>query len=84
MAIGDMQIVSMRPFSRTRMGGIGDAINVAARLMSVAGPNEIVVSNSFYHELDEESQGAFQETEPVEARNVGRIKGWRSTWNQPM
>jgi adenylate cyclase len=84
MAIGDMQIVSMRPFSRTRMGGIGDAINVAARLMSAAGPNEIVVSNSFYHELDEEAQGAFQETEPVEARNVGRIKAWRSTWNQPM
>jgi adenylate cyclase len=82
MAIGDLQIVSMRPFSRTRMGGIGDAINVAARLMSVAGPNEIVVSNSFYNELDEEAQGAFLETEPVEARNVGRIKAWRSSWHQ--
>jgi class 3 adenylate cyclase len=80
MAIGDLQLVSLRPFSRTRMGGIGDAINVAARLMSVAGPGEIVVSNAFYNELDEEAQGAFQEIEPVEARNVGRIKAWRLTW----
>jgi class 3 adenylate cyclase len=82
MAIGDLQIVSLRPFSRTRMGAIGDAINVAARLMSAAGPNEIVVSNAFYNELDEDAQGAFQETEPVEARNVGRIKAWRLAWHQ--
>jgi class 3 adenylate cyclase len=82
MAIGDLQIVSLRPFSRTRMGAIGDAINVAARLMAVAGPNEIVVSNALYNELDEEAQGAFEETEPVEARNIGRIKAWRSSWHQ--
>ncbi len=77
LAIGDLQVVSLRPFSRMHMGAIGDPINVAARLLAAAGPSEIVVSNSFYHELDEESQPAFQETEPLEARNVGRIRAWR-------
>jgi class 3 adenylate cyclase len=77
MALGDLQIVSLRPFSRTHMGAIGDTINVAARLTASAGPSEIVVSNSFYYELDEEGQAGFQETEPLEARNVGRIKAWK-------
>jgi class 3 adenylate cyclase len=77
MAIGDLQMVALRPFSRTHMGAIGDPINVAARLMGVAGASEIVVSNSFYHALGEQSQAAFHETETLEAHNVGRIKGWK-------
>lgn len=77
MAIGDLQIVSLRPFGRSDMGAIGDCINVAARLMSVAVSGEIVATNSFVQELDEESQAGFREIEPVEARNVGRIKAWK-------
>jgi class 3 adenylate cyclase len=77
MALGDLQIVSLRPFSRTHMGAIGDTINVAARLTACAGPSEIVVSNSFYYELEEAAQAGFQETEPLQARNVGRIKAWK-------
>jgi class 3 adenylate cyclase len=76
MAIGDLQIVSLRSFSRTHMGAIGDTINVAARLTASAGPSEIVVSNSFFNDLDEEQAG-FQETEPLAARNVGLIKAWK-------
>ncbi|QEL21075.1 adenylate/guanylate cyclase domain-containing protein [Limnoglobus roseus] len=77
LAIGDLQIVSLRPFGRTHVGAIGDCINVAARLMSTAGPGEVAASNSFLQSLDEETQGQFQEVEPVEARNVGRIKAWK-------
>lgn len=77
MAVGDLQIVSLRPFSRTHQGAIGDCINVAARLMSTAGPSEVVVSNSFHRQLPEEVQGDFREVEPIEARNVGRIKAWK-------
>ena len=72
-----MEIVSLRPFSRTHMGAIGDSINVAARLMTAAGPGEIVISNSFYQQLPASLQAECSELDPVEARNVGRIKAWK-------
>jgi class 3 adenylate cyclase len=77
MAVGDLQVVSLRPASRTHIGLIGDPINVAARLMAAAGPSEIVISNALYNELDEESQAAFLDWETLEAHNVGRIKAWK-------
>lgn len=77
LAMGDLQIVSLRPFSRTHVGAVGDCINVAARLMGLAGPSEIVVSNSFHQALDEADKSCFQEQEPVEAKNIGRIKAWK-------
>ena len=52
MAIGDLQVMSLRPFSRAHMGCIGDSINMAARLMNVAGADDIVVSNMLYQRLD--------------------------------
>lgn len=42
--------------------------------MSTAGESEAVVSNSFYQRMPEEIQGRFSESEPVEARNIGRWK----------
>jgi class 3 adenylate cyclase len=77
MAIGDLSILSLRPFSRAHMGAIADSINTAARLSSNAGPDEIVVSNALFQKLAEESQSLFTEMNPVEARNIGRIKAWR-------
>jgi class 3 adenylate cyclase len=77
MAVGELQIVSLRPFTRVHMGAVGDCINVAARLMSTATEGEIAVSNSYYQLLSEEAQTVFKEMEPVEARNVGRIKAWK-------
>lgn len=77
MAVGELEIVSLRPFSRTHMGAIGDCINVAARLMACAGQGEIAVSNSYHQLLPEVMQGDFQELDAVEARNVGRIKAWK-------
>jgi class 3 adenylate cyclase len=77
MAQGDVQIVSLRPFSRAHVGAIGDAMHVATQLLAHAGPSEIAVSNAFYRGLGEEAKGLFVETGPVEARNVGRIKAWK-------
>ncbi len=77
LTIGDIEILSLRPFSRTRVGAVSDSINLAARLLSAASAGQIVVSNSFFHKLDEFTQEAFEELEPLDARNVGRIKAWK-------
>jgi class 3 adenylate cyclase len=77
VALGDLQIVSLRPFSRLHVGAIGDCINVASRLLTLAGPGEVVLSNAFYQKLDERSQARCAEVEPVDARNVGRIRAWK-------
>ena len=36
IALGDLQVLSLRPLSRTHMGVIGDSINLAARLNTVS------------------------------------------------
>lgn len=77
MAIGNLNMLSLRPFSRTHMGAIADSINTAARLSSAAAPDEIVVSNALFQKLNEESQASFEEMAPVEARNIGRIRAWK-------
>jgi class 3 adenylate cyclase len=76
IALGDLQLLSLRPFSRTYIGAVGDVINMAARLSSSAEPGQIVVSNLIYRALSGEVQKRLRETEPVEAKNVGIIKAW--------
>ena len=77
MAMGDLQLMAVRPFSRINMGLVGDSINVAARLTASAGSGEVVVSNTLYRQLDPQTVGGFQEMPPIEAKNVGRIRAWR-------
>jgi adenylate cyclase len=77
MAMGDLEIMSLRPFGRAHMGAIGDCINMSARLCGVAGPSEVVVSNTLYQQLGRSAQARFAEIEPVDARNVGRIRAWK-------
>ena len=43
-----------------------------------AACDEIVVSNSLYAKLNPRWQPEFSEIEPIDAKNVGRIVGWRS------
>ncbi len=76
IALGDLQLLSLRPFSRTYIGVVGDAINMAARLSAAAEPGQIVVSNLVYRDLSRDTQKMLRETEPIEAKNVGRIKAW--------
>ncbi len=77
MAMGDINLMPLRPFSRTTMGAIGECINVAARLTAEAGPHEMVISNALYRRLPESLQQSLIEADAVEARNIGRIQGWR-------
>ena len=77
MAVGEVQMLSLRPFSRTHMGAVAQAMNLAARLTSVAGPGEIVVSNLLHQALPDPGRFAFTELDPVEAKNIGRVRAWK-------
>jgi class 3 adenylate cyclase len=77
MALGEVQVLSLRPFSRTHMGAVADAMNLCARLNAVSGPGEIVASNLLYQALPDAERRAFTELDPVEAKNIGRVKAWR-------
>jgi class 3 adenylate cyclase len=77
MALGDLNVLSQRPFGRAHMAVIGESVNLASRLTNVAGPGEIVVSNALLNAFPEAWHSKFMELEPVEAHNMGRIKAWR-------
>jgi class 3 adenylate cyclase len=77
IAVGDLQIVSLRPFSRTHIGALGDCINLAARLMSLAGQNEIVATTGVHRQLREADQQRFVRADAVELKNVGKIQAWK-------
>jgi serine/threonine protein kinase/class 3 adenylate cyclase len=78
MALGDLQVVSLRPFSRMHLGVVGDPLKVAQRLLPGAGPDQIAVSNSFYQALPENEKDAFREMQSTEDRSLGRIRAWKS------
>lgn len=77
MAMGDVQIVYLRPCGRTRIGAVSDSVNMAARILNYASSGEIVVSNTYYQGLDEVTQADFEELEGIDARNIGKINAWK-------
>ena len=79
IGMGDLNLMGLRAFSNSHVGFIGDAINMTARLMAAAGPSEIVASNSVYQDMPYYLQEPFDLLEPVEAKNMGMIKCWRTT-----
>jgi class 3 adenylate cyclase len=79
LAMGDLDLMPFRPFSRTHLGFMGEPLNLAARLMSEATADQAVATNTFYMATDDTLRRAFEAIAPVEAKNVGRIQGWRTT-----
>ena len=79
VGMGPLGLLSWRPFSRTHVGFIGEPLNLAARLMSEAKADQIIATNTFYSALDPDARALFEETGAIEAKNVGRIQGWRTT-----
>jgi class 3 adenylate cyclase len=77
IAMGSLNLMPLRPFARSHIGFIGDALNMTARLMAEAGPSEMVVSNMFYQALDDDTQAEFTENTPIDAKNVGMLRSWR-------
>ena len=77
LALGDLQVLSLRPLSRTHMGVIGGSINLAARLNGVAGCDDIVVSNMLHQRLPDDVRAEFLELAPIDAKNIGRVRAWK-------
>jgi class 3 adenylate cyclase len=78
--MGDVQVVSLRPFGRAHFGAVSDAINMAARLLASAGASEVLASNSVYQRLTPSYQKVFSPVEPLDARNMGRINAWKTSF----
>ena len=83
ICMGAIQVVSLRPFSRAHISGIGEVINLASRLLADAGPSQIVASNTYYQALAPRYQAVFREAAPVEAKNIGTIQAWRADLSDP-
>jgi class 3 adenylate cyclase len=79
IGMGPLGLLAWRPFSRTHVGFIGEPLNLAARLMGEATSGQIIATNTFYSQLDADRRRLFEEVGAVEAKNVGRIQGWRTT-----
>jgi class 3 adenylate cyclase len=77
MTQGDLQVISFRPFSRTHVGAVGDAINLSDRLNGMSGTGEIVMSNSLYQRLPDPCRAEFAEMEVIDARNLGQVRAWK-------
>jgi class 3 adenylate cyclase len=76
IAMGDVSLMPLRAFSTAHHGFIGDALNMAARLMAAAGPSDALVSNGFYQALSADGRKGFKPVDPVDGRNVGLIQCW--------
>jgi len=79
VGMGPLGLLAWRPFSRTHVGFIGEPLNLAARLMGEAKADEIIATNTYYSALESDQRSLFEEVGAIEAKNVGRIQGWRTT-----
>jgi class 3 adenylate cyclase len=79
VAMGDLDLLPFRPFSRTHLGFLGEPLNLATRLTAEATADQLVATNTFYTAIDDAWRPAFEAIGPVEAKNVGRIQAWRTT-----
>jgi class 3 adenylate cyclase len=76
MAIGRVQLVSMRPLDYARLQTIGDCLQICSRLLPLAGPGQIVISNMLRHALQNLDYD-FTALPPFEAKNIGTLQPWR-------
>jgi class 3 adenylate cyclase len=77
IGMGEVNLMPLRAFSGAHHGFIGDALNMTARLMSAAGPSDVLASNGFFQALSPGSRKAFKPVDPVDGKNVGLIQSWR-------
>lgn len=82
IALGDIEVVRLRPFAKNRFGLVGDCINIALGLRVASHAGEAVVNNDFFRRLDPESRARFEETNALDAKNVGRVRAFKTRFRQ--
>lgn len=57
----------------------GPVVNLASRLVNVASPGTVLVSDAFHAALEEEGEGAFDSRalRPRTLKNIGRVQVWK-------
>ena len=75
MAMGDLDLVAQRPFDSEHFGAFGDCLNIAARLLHTARPDEIVISNVLRQEIEGDDYRC-EERDKVEIKNMGVVRSW--------
>lgn len=76
LAMGRIQLVEMRPLDFGRLAAIGEPLAVVERLLPLAAPGEIVISNVLHHALEDRGH-RMEALDPVDARNLGLLQPWR-------
>jgi len=76
IASGPIVIGAVGSAERSELGVLGDSVNVAARLVSHAGPGEILMSGSAYHAVAAMLQSELTDQSAVRGR-VGTLEIYR-------
>jgi class 3 adenylate cyclase len=76
MAMGRVQLVSMRSLDYARLQTIGDCLQISSRLLPLASAGQIVISNMLRHAL-QNLEYEFTALPPFDAKNIGTLQPWR-------
>jgi adenylate cyclase len=76
MAMGRVQLVTMRALDHARLALIGDCLNIAGRLVARADQGEIMISNVLRYALQSGPYECIPQ-EPFDARSIGTIRAWQ-------
>lgn len=80
-AVGKVLFIPEIPGREQPMHAISDYINLAARLQSAAKENSLVISNKL-RKTCFDSDGRFQELEPLELKNFGKVVAWSKDYEK--
>jgi adenylate cyclase len=76
IASGDVVVGAVGSADRSELGVLGDAVNVAARLVTQAGPGEVLMTGTVYRAMEDMLQSELTSQSAVRGRS-GRLEIYR-------
>jgi adenylate cyclase len=76
IASGPVVVGAVGSADRSELGVLGDAVNVAARLVTQAGPGEVLMTGTVYHAVSDTLQSELTSQSAVRGRS-GRLEIYR-------